>query len=74
MMRVLIEEDLMLMVKAAIVQPITFFRTEEAAREVYDKGGMTEAEGYRVVRSTSRCGWFVIECTDPETGDLLGYI
>ena len=55
-----------------VTYPFTLFRTEASARDVYDRGEMTESDGFFVVCNSE--GRYVIEVRDPDDGLVLGCI
>jgi hypothetical protein len=56
-----------------INQSITFFRSEDRARDLAERNG-GEAEGFRTAPAKGRDGWFVIEVFDTDDGLLLGHL
>lgn len=61
------------MLGTIIVNRITFYPSEEAARKIADANG-GETEGYRVAPATGRAGKYVIEVLDTEDNFKLGYL
>ena len=50
-----------------------FFRSEAAAEKVAEANG-GEAEGFVVVESKGRPGFYAIEVRDEDDGSFLGYL